>query len=64
MVLKQWRVKFAEGPDLMLWAKDGEDLRLLRIGGVKSITPTGDAGLGSDGHRTYDGVEKPTAEKL
>ena len=41
MVLKQWRVKFAVGPELMLWAKDGEDLRLLRIGGVKSITPTG-----------------------
>ena len=58
-IIKQWRVKFVEGPDLILYADEGEELSALDhlILSAVSIEPTGKGGVGTDGKNTYDGKD-------
>ena len=55
-ILKQWRAKFDDQPDLILYSdQDLTDLPYI-MKYCRSFEKSGDCGLGDDGVSTHDGV--------
>lgn len=62
--IRQWRVGFREGRELLLYADEGVDLSLLdfEMRSTTSIKRTEIVGLGEDGINLHDGREVGTPD--